>query len=351
MGPMKRLRIPLLQLLAAFLIPTIVVTPVTAQTMGAMDTHARWTVPTEKEELITKGSCSAFQQRSVPEALAICNRLDGLIRENRWGEARGLADGLTRQYPKNGLGYFWLGTIDLRRGKIMDGVRFLETAADRNPEVLLAHINLGLGYSKAQRGDLFEKEMRWVIRNHPEDPLPYYYLGRYYSEKLEKSDESIWYFRQALNRNANSYKSRFHLGLTYEMNGEFEKAKAEYELAVALVSSQNATYAYPLCGLARISWQQQNRSDALCYAQKAVHLDPDLASSRLILGNLYLQMEEPERALTELKAAAELDASDPAPHYMLARAYRRLKMPAEAQREEEVFSRLKASCQDKPWSP
>jgi predicted Zn-dependent protease len=345
---MNRLQLHLLLVLAVFLIPTIQLPCATAQTMGAMGTHARWTVPTEKEELITEGSYAAFQPESTLEVLSICDRLNSLTRENKWDEARALADGLVRQYPKNGLGYFWLGAIDLRQGKIADGVRFLQTAADRSPEVPLAHINLGLGYSKAQQWKLFEKEMRWVITHQPEDSLPFYYLGRYYSEELEKSDDSLWYFRQALNRNASSYKSRFHLGLSYERNGEFEKAKAEYEIAVALVDSQKATYAYPLGGLARLSWQQQNCPDALRYAQKAVLLDPDVASNRLILGNLYLQMGEPEKAVAELKAAAKLDARDPAPHYILTRAYRRLNMPAEAQREEEIFARLKADCRDKP---
>jgi predicted Zn-dependent protease len=344
---MSRLQNLLLKLCAVFLLPITQASFVAGQTMGAMDTHARWTVPTEKEELITEGSCSAFQLDSTSEILSICNRLNGLIRENKWEEARGLADELTKLYQKNGLGHFWLGAIDLRQGKIVDGVRFLEIAADRNPEVPLAHINLGLGYSKAQQWKLFEKEMNWVITNQPKDPLPFYYLGRYYSEQLEKLDEGAGHFLQALNRDPHSYKSHFHLGLTLEMKGEFEKARTEYELAAELVNSQKATYAYPLEGLARLSWQQQKPSDALRYAQEAVLLDPKLASSRLILANVYLQMGKPEKAVTELKAAAELDACDPAPHYVLARAFRRLKMLGEAQHEEEIFARLKVSCPDK----
>ncbi len=318
-----------------------------AQTVGVMDTHVRMTVPTEKEEFITDGICTAFQPSPSSEVLDLCNRLIIVIQEKKVEEAKELAEKLNRLTPGNGLGPLWLGYIEFIRERKLTGLKLLEDSAERSPDVPLAHLNLGLGYLKGQQSAFFEKEMRWVIAHQAENPRPYYLLGRFYAEELDRLEEGADYLLEALRRNPEDYRSRFHLGLTYEMKGEVEKAKVEYEKAAALADSRQAIYAYPLEGLARLCWRQQRPSDALRYAQEVVLRDPKLASGRMMLGNLYLQTGAKEKAVAELKIAAELSPADPTPHYVLAKAYRKLGMPAEAQHEEDTFRQLKGNCPDK----
>ncbi|HVN78946.1 MAG TPA: tetratricopeptide repeat protein [Terriglobia bacterium] len=318
-----------------------------AQTVGVMDTHVRMTVPTEKEEFITNGICTAFQPSPSSEVLDLCSRLIIVIQTKKLEEAKELAEKLNRLNPGNGLGAFWLGYIEFILERKLTGLKYLEDAAERSPEVPLAHLNLGLGYLKGQQYALFEKEMRWVIAHQAENPRPYYLLGRFYAEELDRLDEGADYLLEALRRNPEDYRSRFHLGLALEMKGEIEKAKAEYEKAAALADSCQAIYAYPLEGLARLCWRQQRPSDALRYAREVVLRDPKLASGRMMLGNLYLQTGAKEEAVAELRAATELSPDDPTPHYVLAKAYRKLGMSAEAQHEEDTFKRLKATCPDK----
>ena len=318
-----------------------------SQTIGAMDTHVRMTVPTEKEEFITEGICTAFEPTPSREVFGLCDRLSVVIPEKKFEEAKELAEKLNRLTPTNGLGPFWLGYIEFIQGRMLTGLKWLEEATEKSPDVLLAHLNLGLGYLKARQSAFFEREMRWVIAHQAGDPRPYYLLGRFYTEELDLLDEGADYLLEALRRNSEDYRSRFHLGLTFEMRGEVEKAKAEYEQAAALANSHQATYAYPLEGLARLYWRQQKPSDALRYAQEVVSKDPKLASGRMMLGNLYLQTGAKEKAVAELKIAADLSPADPAPHYMLAKAYRKLGMTAEAQLEEDTFRQLKGSCPGK----
>jgi tetratricopeptide (TPR) repeat protein len=318
-----------------------------AQTVGVMDTHVRMTVPTEKEEFTTDGICTAFQPSPSSEVLDLCSRLIIVIQEKKVEEAKELAEKLNRLTPGNGLGPFWLGYIEFIRGRKLNGVKLLEDAAEKSPDVPLAHLNLGLAYLKGQQPVLFEKEIRWVIAHQAENPRPYYLLGRFYAEELDRLDEGADYLLEALRRNPEDYRSRFHLGLVNEMKGEVEKAKVEYEKSAALADSHQAIYAYPLEGLARLCWQQQRPSDALRYAREVVLRDPKLASGRMMLGNLYLQTGAKENAVAELRIAAELSPIDPAPHYILAKAYRKLGMPAEAQHEEETFMRLKGNCPDR----
>ena len=120
---------------------------------------------------------------------------------------------------------------------------------DRSPEVVAAHLNLGLSYAVIQQYKLFEAEMSWVMAKAPKEALPYYYLGRYYSNELEQLDRGLELFREALDRNSNDYKSRYHLGYVYELKGDPARAKSEYKEAAAAAAAQRC----PMVGLCRAS--------------------------------------------------------------------------------------------------
>jgi len=303
----------------------------------------RLAVPTDKDEILAGSACSSFGLNSGGEAVSICNQLSDATSAGKWEEAKQLASELTNRYPNDGVGYFSLGYVERKQGKYISALRHFQAAVDRNPEVALAHLTLGLSYAIIRQYKLFEDEMRWVMVNRPQESLPYYYLGLYRSNDLEQFDKGTELFQQALKRNPNDHKSRYHLGYLFELKGERQKAKAEYELAAAAVASQKMTYGWPLQGLARVYVQQDNLPEALRYARQAVSLDSKLASSHLVLGKIYIQAGELASGIAELKVAAELDPTDATPHYWLSRAYLKMKMPAEAQQEQEIFSQIKAA--------
>ncbi len=329
--------------LAMLLSSNFLVSSAAGQTMGAMDSHTRPRVRTEKLEIPSSLVCPSFRPTLSSGDASDCDRIRQAIQKNRTWEAGRMASGLIGRLPLSGLGDFWLGLIELREGECASGVRHLEKAVERNPELPLVHVGLALGFLAKGEAVFFEQKMRWVIERFPRESLSSYFLGRYYSEVVDRSDEGAGLLLRALSVNPEDFRPRFHLGLNFEMKGDFPRAREEYLRASAQVAAQQETYAYPLEGLARLDWKQQNPAGALRYARQAVSLDPQLPSSRLMLGNLFLQTGDTVRSISELKAAAELDPADAAPHYMLARAYRKMKKLPEAQREEEIFSRLKRS--------
>jgi predicted Zn-dependent protease len=292
-------------------------------------------------DLPTGSSCDAFvlNAQSVP----ICNQIRGAIDSGRLDDARRLASELLRLEANRGVGDFWLAHVELKEAKYFSAVRRFENAVDRNPDAPIVHLHLGLTYLIIQQYKLFRDEMQFIIRSRPEQALPYYYLGRFYSKDLDDPDFRISFFQKALERDRNHYPSRYHLGYLFELKGDLERAKSEYEYAAAAAESQNVLYALPWQGLARVYLRQDLLSDALRCATRAAVMNPKLAGSRQVLGKAYLQIGEAAKAVGELRAAAELDPKDASTQYLLFKAYSKTGNSTEAQQAQQMFLRLRAA--------
>src|SRR5262249_38119431 len=79
------------------------------------------------------------------------------------------------------------------------------------------------------------------------------------------------------------------------------------------------------------------------YLDRAVNLAPSNSLVRRTRGEAVLASGDPERALSDLLEAARLDASDPAPHRLLARAYEQLHRP-EAEQELHLAESLEKAA-------
>ena len=306
-----------------------------------MESHGRGAVPADEMDFIAEGACRAFKANLPDEAAASCVDLQKAMQTMQWEKALDLAVTLHDRFPGSGLGYFWQGLIEMKRGNATAGLTYLESAVERAPELPLAHLNLGVAYAMTRRTELLEEQMQWMMDNQPQSPWPYYYLGRYVSEVLEEIEHGTELFGEALERDPEQYRARFHMGLNYELEGDLERAQAAYQAATSTADSQGITFAYPLLGQARVFRRQQDLGKAIQAARHAVSMDPSLPEGHLLLGSLYLQAGELEKAISSLKTTADLDPGNPTPHYMLARAYRKLGLFSEAQHEEEIFSRLR----------
>lgn len=66
-----------------------------------------------------------------------------------------------------------------------------------------------------------------------------------------------------------------------------------------------------------------SEEEALRALERSVQANPNLATSRLALGRIYLRRNEVDLAISQLERALEIDPSDLSPCYQLAQAYRR----------------------------
>jgi tetratricopeptide (TPR) repeat protein len=292
-------------------------------------------------EITVKGACSAFGMDSNPEAASTCQSIPANLTGGTLDLARRLAEKLVTQLPENGVGHYWLGILQLKQENFISALRHFQAAVDRNPGIPLAHLILGISYAIIRQFGLFQAEMLWLVEHAPSESLPYFYLGQYYSKDLDQVDKGMEYFRQALQRNPNDVRSRYFLGYAMELKGEVEKAREEYERAVAAAAAQRAAYSLPLQGLARLYLQEGNEEQAIEYTQKAIQSEPNLASNHLLLGKLYIQTGDLKNGVSALKRAADLDPVDATPYYLLFRTYLKLKMVAEAKQVQARFEELK----------
>jgi tetratricopeptide (TPR) repeat protein len=292
-------------------------------------------------EITVQGACSAFALPSPGEAIQSCQSIPMNLGSGQLNQARELANRLASLLPQNGVGPYWLGVLELRQEKYISALRHFQTAVARSPGVPMAHLILGICYAIMRQFELFKGEMVWVTEHAPNESLAYFYLGQYYSKDLDQVDKGMEFFTLALQRNPNDIRSRYLLGYAFELKGELEKARDEYQHAATAVAAQGAAYSLPLQGLARISLQEGNDDKAIEYVQKAIQTEPTLASNHALLGKLYIKKGDPSHGISALKKATDLDPADATPYYLLFRTYLKLKMPADAGWAQARFEEVK----------
>jgi tetratricopeptide (TPR) repeat protein len=296
-----------------------------------------------KDEGPNESPCSSFGVEPTQEVRSSCDQFAQEVRAGRWEAAAQRAQKLGGLNPKNGIGEFCQGYVELKQGRYIAAVRHFQAAVDRSPEVALAHLDLGLAFFALGQYKLFEEEMFWVTVNRMNEALPYYYLGLYYSGNPGQLDQAAECFQKAIHRNPSDFQSHYQLGKLLQVKGDLQGARARFETAEAKASFQGVAYGQALEGLAEIFLRLGDSSSALRQAQMAVRRNPKVASARLLLGKLLVERGETTNAIQELKASAALDPTYAAPHYWLSRAYQDIKLTDAAKSELELFSRIKAT--------
>lgn len=297
-----------------------------------------------------QNTLSSEEDRSESEWGTACTdvferaQLNRVIQDKKWPDAKQIANGLIARCPEIGIGQYWAGIIEFKQGNFIAALRYFEAAVDRAPAVSRVHLNLGEAYLMINQFKLYEDEMLWLTTHDPKNPLPFYYLGRYYSKRFDDPQEKAsMFFEQALVRNPRDYQSRYHLGYIYELRGSIEMARKEYQAAWQEVASEKANYSLPLQGLARLCFSEKQTPQGLKYAEEAVSANANQPGNYLITGKLYLQAQDYSRSIAALKRAAEVEPINPTPHYLLARAYRESGQLAEAEEEIALFAKIKVA--------
>ena len=276
-----------------FLLCLLLTTWVVRELLAQEPSHALKSLPfgsdSNSEVSPSKRVCADFGLESDGPAGRSCQRLSQLAFSGKWGEARGLAEKLAADLPDNGVGPYWLGLEQLQAGHAISGFRQLDKALALSPDVFWVHLNLGLAYALLRQNTLFEEEMRWVIDRHPDQALPFYYLGRHYAKTQEDTDKGLSLLRKAVYLNPADFRSRYHLGYLLELKDHPQEAKTEYQEAQKGVAASGSSYSWPLQGLARLELQEANLVEAFRLAQQAVKTNPKLSESHLLLARILQQ--------------------------------------------------------------
>jgi tetratricopeptide (TPR) repeat protein len=200
--------------------------------------------------------------------------------------------------------WFEIGETQRRKGKVEEAGKALDKAVAIAPKMAAAwtsrgHVWLALGkadpaaacYEKALRINpnmieaLNPMAARYFDLNQPEKALPL--LDRAIKGEFANSDTYLMQGRITLVR------------------GKPDRAKKDFDRAMAL--SRNG--AMTLKAVADIYTVQDMRTEGLRLYQEGIRRFPDYAPNYLTIGNLFLQANEPEKALPLFRKALVLDLS------------------------------------------
>jgi tetratricopeptide (TPR) repeat protein len=263
-----------------------------------------------------------------------------LARQKRWKEAAEFAQDVTAKSPSDATAWYWLAVARLQLQEGLGAVQAFRSAEKLGLDTALLHEGLGLAYYDLDQFYLFEQQMGKASKQDPLDARPYFYLGRY--REVVKGDfaGASELYKQAVRLGPDDVRSVFHLGNCLEQLGRRQQARESYAEAIRLAEKSNEAFAWPYQGMARLLLEE-NRLEALRWAQKAVEVEPKEYTNHVLLAKVLQQLGKLPEALREAQAAADLNPTSSTVRYTLFKLYREAGDPKGAQAELEMFQKLK----------
>lgn len=132
-------------------------------------------------------------------------------------------------------------------------------------------------------------------------------------------------------------------GLHYAF-GNFLANVAQYDRALEEMRQELELNPDDVMALLQVAMAYLNinrASLALPYAKKAVLLAPESFVAHYALGWTLFKLGENERAIAELEQVVQREPNSPQAHFALSQAYLRAHRKADADRERELFAKLK----------
>jgi tetratricopeptide (TPR) repeat protein len=215
--------------------------------------------------------------------------------------------------------------------KAADVVAALKRVAPDNPDVL---------YSAARIYDDLADQARDNLASVAPDSGRVHEIMAEHLVNMAKVEEAIVQYEEALEKDPKLPGIHYELGEAFlhrsSQAADLDRAEREFRLAAA----ENPSNADPQYQLGVIYQLRSDLNSAEQFFSHALKLEPKHAMAQLGLGSVLMTMDQPESALPHLLTASQLVPSNPAVHYKLAAAYRKLGRPTDATREQAEFQKL-----------
>ncbi len=210
---------------------------------------------------------------------ASLEKILGLVRQNRWQDARLMAEDLSRREPLNAQLWFLLGAIHGQLGAFAEAEVCCRRTVQLEPRNPAAHYNLGIALLRQNRpkeaGDRFSE----TIRLSPGLAVAYQDLGNAQAMQgaLEAAADN---YRKAITLNPSLTEAHYNLGHALQQLGHTHEAMESYRNAVR-VQPDHALAHY---NLGTVLWEQGAVEAAVQCYREAVRARPDLIDGWQNLG-------------------------------------------------------------------
>lgn len=185
-----------------------------------------------------------------------------------------------------------------------------------------------------------------LVRREPFNMEGRYALGRVYYFNA-RPDPACAQFEAVVTAQPGHYRAWDNLGLAREAAGRVPEAIQAHIRAIALVATEHREYDWAHANLAELLMKEDDNRRAFSLAVEAAERNPQSSRNFYLAGKALTRLEQWPKAERWLRRSAELDPTDAAPHYLLARLYRRLDRLDEADVERKLFLDLQSKAPDK----
>ena len=209
--------------------------------------------------------------------------------------------------------------------------RTLKQSFPGDPDVLY---QLASVYSR-----LWNQTVSEIVAKSP-DSFRVHQIAAEALESQGNHQQAIKEYRRAVESNPKAPHLHYRIGRLLLADGKNAdtdtKALESFKQELA-VNPQDALTHYEMGEIFR---RKRDSVVARTHYQHAIELSAQLVEARVGLGKLYLDEQQPEKALKELEQAVSQDPRNAQAHYTLMLAYRDLGRTEQAQKEFAVFQGL-----------
>lgn len=287
----------------------------------------------------------AAQQPPSPADLPAAYRggeLDRALKAHEWSRAESLLVAAVEREPHSPNApalLALLGSVFLIERKPLNAAIAIKKAEGLAPIDDRTRFTLALAYVALHHGGWARPELERLARTDPSNMTYEYWLGRLDYDAGQYTS-AVKRFERVAATDPTSVRAYDNLGLCYEALNRPDDALAPYRKAVDLNRTAAMKSAWPAVNLGILLRNRGDLREAEKLLREAVQYEESLAQAHYQLGVLLEQQDRLDEATTELKRATERDPEYAEPYYALARIYRRLGQPYDADQALASFEHL-----------
>ncbi len=258
-------------------------------------------------------------------------------------ESRELLEPIANSPASDGAVLNLLAWCYVKEGDEATGVKILSFATDRFPDEAANFLDLGRLHLERKSLDQGLDVVRRGAARHPGSGSLFELKG-----ELESAQglhgPAAQSFQQAVRLNPRSREALLSLALAQTNLLQGKEAVATFEKGMKLFPS-DARFCAEYGKVLLLPWASGESPGATQKAEqllrRAVELDGSHAEARFELGNLLVKTGRAAEAVPYLEKAASLDPRNAQAHFVLARAYRALGRTKDADREMQLFEKVR----------
>ena len=242
-------------------------------------------------------------------------RLNKLVEDKKYPEARALCEDMLRQRPGFADCHLQMSKIAAADGNLAAALTAAGKAVAVGPKNDRAHLQLAALLK--QRGDIDGAivHFRQALALEPNAPDTRMLLGRALAEKGQL-DEAAGLLGAAATAQPESARAATQLGFVLAKQGKLSEAVLSYRRALALDPGSAEAHAYLGSALA----SQAQWDEAVTHFEQALKARPENAELHDWLGVALREKGRPEEALSQFREAVRLEPGLAIAHYNLGRA-------------------------------